>query len=119
MSEETEFWNLWQEHRASIVIELQRELSKTGSLESYRSALSFISRRLSVEDIVTLYQELRRSNRPEFEWRNEFLKIFPLVNDTSLPEPLLSRDDALKMRDEVEHLSNLNQPQTGYPDIPF
>ena len=65
-----------------------RDLSKTGTLDSYTRCYRALAKFLTTGQVLSLYVSLRdNSMRSESEWRNEFLKYFKRsIADGDLPE---------------------------------
>lgn len=64
-----------------------RDLSKTGTLDSYVRCYRALAKFLVADQVIQLYMDLRdQSRRSESEWRADFLKYFKkTITDAELP----------------------------------
>src|SRR4051812_11508232 len=83
-----DFLTAWRTHgewRDRFLASATRELSKHGDLDSHAHVYRELAAGLTPAEAVSLYQQLRQSRRPEFEWRDQFLALFPQVGPADLP----------------------------------
>ena len=85
MSDIAESWRSNFPWRDDYVFWTARGLSKTGSLEPHDEVLLELAKVLSRDEALWLYAQLQNSRRSEFEWRAEFLWLFPQVSPADLP----------------------------------
>jgi hypothetical protein len=91
-----------------------RDLSKSGTLDSYVRCYRALAKFLSADQVIDLYTSLRdQSMRSESEWRHEFLKYFKkTVGDDDLPETF---PDNHWIQQAVDPRSMPIDPATGLP----
>jgi hypothetical protein len=82
-----EAWRSNREWRDDFVSNAARELSKHGDLGCHEHVFQELAVGLNPGEVVSLYLRLRESRRPEFEWRSQFLALFPQVKPADLPPP--------------------------------
>ena len=117
-----EFLNDWgscNEFRKAFVAELSRDLSKSGCFEGYEEYLTLLAKELTEEETVELFAELQKSERPESEWRDDFLGFFSNLRLSEFPQPIIDESEARRIADEARNRDQFGLPEGGYPDVPF
>jgi hypothetical protein len=116
-------WRTHHQWRDDFVFWVTREVSKCGSLCAYAHVLRELADALTPAEVVWLYERVRESRRPEFEWRGQFLALFPQAGPAGLPPPLVDeaeeRRQAALARERSLRVYGRPGPCAADEDIPF
>ena len=79
-------WRSKVEWRESVIREAVRDLAKTGTISAFEQLFAELGKRATASEAIELFRRLQESGRSEDEWKDEFLSLFPAVQESALPE---------------------------------
>jgi len=114
-------WLTNREWRELFLYYLVKDLSKTGSLAAHEDELRALACSLPQKDALDLYSHLQLSHRPDYEWRGEFLSMFPGLIESTLPAPRIDEAEDRRIAEDERAAAELDRPAPGMADedIPF